>query len=66
MTRNARAFLEANRRSPVISGAVIGSGGKGGYYTLANGQSFTLNVRECEQVGLPWWEGQPKPASILS
>lgn len=57
MTPKAEAFIKANESSPVVSGAVIGSGGKGARYTLANGQRFKLTSEECKQIGMPRWQG---------
>lgn len=55
MTENAKAFLAANKRSPVVSGSAIGRGGEGATYTLRSGKSFTLSREECEQIGPPRW-----------
>jgi len=43
-------FIHHNKRSPVVSGAAIGNGGRGAYYRLANGQAFTLTRAECEAL----------------
>jgi len=49
------AFKEANAKSPVVYGAVIGLGGKGASYTLANGKTFKLSAAECTAIGKPIW-----------
>lgn len=56
ITKNAQAFLDANAKSPVVSGAAIGSGGKGGRYTLRDGKRFTLSRDESEMIGCPRWD----------
>jgi len=55
MTENGKRFVVANAMSPVISGAVIGRGGKGCIYTLANGQEFRLSSDDCKEIGKPRW-----------
>lgn len=54
MTHNAHRFTEANKRSPVVYGAVIGNGGRGAIYRLANDQTFTLTAAECAMVQPRW------------
>jgi hypothetical protein len=56
MSENAKQFITANRRSPVVAGSAIGQGGEGCHYTLKNGRGFTLTREECEQVGHPRWD----------
>jgi hypothetical protein len=55
MTENGKQFVAANAKWPVVSGAVIGRGGKGCRYTLANGQSFRLSSDDCREIGKPTW-----------
>jgi hypothetical protein len=55
MTHRAHRFLEANRSSAVVYGSVIGNGGKGCFYRLADEQTFTLTAEECRMVGAPRW-----------
>lgn len=55
MTANLRRFLDANKRSPVVYGSVIGSGGKGCFYRLADGSTWTLRALECAAIGVPRW-----------
>lgn len=59
MTKKSEEFIKANDKSPVIIGAAIGNGGKGGIYTLANGKRYTLNLEDCQAlpVGYPKWKG---------
>lgn len=56
VTDNARKFIAANERSPVVSGSAIGSGGEGAIYTLKNGKTFTLSADDCKAVGYPRWD----------
>lgn len=63
MSPQAKEFLAANRRSPVVSGSAIGSGGQGAWYELRSGVIFKLTAEECREIGMPWWLGQPKPLS---
>lgn len=58
-TAKASAFMQANDKSPVVSGAAIGNGGQGGVYTLADKQSFRLSVEDCRSLpaGYPRWMG---------
>lgn len=53
---NAAAFIAANKRSPVVSGAAIGQGGEGAIYVLQNGREFRLSRADCEAVGMPRWK----------
>lgn len=57
MTDKSEQFMKENDKSPVIIGSVIGNGGQGGYYTLANGKQFTLNLQDCNDLpeGYPKW-----------
>ncbi len=57
MTRKAKLFMTANDKSPVVSGAAIGKGGEGGYYTLQDGKSFKLDLADCQALpeGYPRW-----------
>jgi hypothetical protein len=66
LNANVRAFLDANRRFPIISGSVVGSGGKGCHYTLSDGRTFTLSRDECEQVGMPRWASPSQPSQEQS
>lgn len=43
-------FVATNDRSPVVSGSVIGKGGEGGRYQLANGKNFTLDLLTCRAL----------------
>lgn len=54
----ARAFMRANDASPVIAGEVIGNGGQGGRYTLANGKVYTLplDVSRALPENYPKWD----------
>lgn len=54
MADNLEGFIAANKRSPVVSGAVIGSGGEGAHYTLANGKTFTLTAADCRRTLIRW------------
>ena len=49
-----RRFIDANKESPVVYGAVIGDGGRGAMFRLADDRVFTFNPVE---VGLikPRW-----------
>jgi|GEM_PF-4708531 len=60
MSDNLKRFIAANRRSPVVSGAVIGNGGQGAHYTLANGKTFTLSDDECRRTLIRWKGEQPQ------
>ncbi|GAA0765846.1 hypothetical protein GCM10009434_08210 [Brevundimonas olei] len=60
MRDNLERFIAANKRSPVVSGAVIGSGGQGAHYTLANGKTFTLSADECRRTLIRWKGEQPQ------
>lgn len=57
MTKRSEAFVIANDLSPVVSGSVIGTGGQGGRYTLADGTSFRLSLDDCRALpsGYPIW-----------
>jgi len=57
MTRKARSFMKANDQSPVVSGAAIGEGGQGGFYTLEDGKTFKLLLDDCQALtdGYPRW-----------
>lgn len=56
MTPNAEAFKQANAEHRVVSAEVIGLGGKGGRFTLADGRTFTLNADEARWVGPVRWK----------
>jgi hypothetical protein len=59
MTHKAHRFLEANKRSPVVYGSVIGgdrNGPRGIYYRLKDGQTFKLTTAESRAVGYPRWD----------
>lgn len=51
LTPRQRRFVAANRISPVVYGSVLGNGGKGCFYRLADGQTFTLTARDCATIG---------------
>lgn len=55
LTDNAKAFIAANKLSPVVSGAAVGEGGEGATYRLKNGRSFLLTADECREIGHPRW-----------
>lgn len=55
MTARAQKFVAANALSPVVYGSVVGSGGRGAVYRLANGLAFTLSAAECRAVGEIRW-----------
>jgi hypothetical protein len=63
-TYRARRFREANRRSPVVYGSVIGEGGKGCFYRLADEQTFELNAEECRAIGHPRWAFEEECCSV--
>jgi hypothetical protein len=52
MTHNANRFRIANKKSPVVYGSTEG---RGCFYRLADGQTFTLSHSDCEHVGHPRW-----------
>ena len=54
----ARKFVRANDESPVVAGRAIGEGGKGGVYTLENGNRYPLTVEACRLLpdGYPKWK----------
>jgi hypothetical protein len=56
MTENGKRFVEANGTSPVVCGVVIGRGGEGCRYTLADGSSFRLSSDDCKEIGKPRWD----------
>lgn len=58
ISANGAAFVEANRKSPVVSGAVIGRGGRGCRYTLADGRTFRLSSEDCKAIGKPDWANE--------
>ena len=60
MSDNAADFLAANMISPVVYGAVVGRGGEGCRYRLADGREFHLTRDECAEVGQPIW-ASPTP-----
>lgn len=57
----AANFMSANDKSPVIAGRAIESDpskpGKGGVYTLANGERHRLGLAACRMLsdGYPKW-----------
>lgn len=53
----AADFVTANDQSPVVSGAVFGTGGEGGVYTLEDGRHFSLDAAACSALpdGYPKW-----------
>lgn len=53
--RKIEEFKAANAQSPVVYGSVIGRGGEGCIYRLADERVFKLTARECELVGVPRW-----------
>lgn len=56
-TKQAKKFMDANDKSPVVSGYANESGGGGGY-TLKNGKSFTLTLEDARSLidGYPVWD----------
>lgn len=54
MTIKAYRFIEANKISPVVYGAAIGTGGQGAIYRLADNKTFTLTAEECRLVEPRW------------
>lgn len=57
MSYLAARFLEANKRSPVVYGSVLDPhrGGRGCFYRLEDGKTFTLTAEDCRTVGFPRW-----------
>jgi hypothetical protein len=55
MTAPARRFLQANAQSPVVYGSVIGDGGRGVMYRLADGTVWKLTRQDCLHVRQPRW-----------
>ena len=57
----AKAFVSANMGSPVVSGASIGSGGRGGRYRLDDGSDHVLDVLVMRMLpeDMPRWLGVP-------
>lgn len=53
MTAAARKFLKANARSPVVYCGVVGNGGRGAIYRLADGSVWKLNRLDCLEVRNP-------------
>jgi hypothetical protein len=49
-----KQFKLANRHSPVIAGSVIGNGGQGARYTLANRKTYTLTADDCTAIEPRW------------
>lgn len=51
-------FVAANTASPVTSGSVIGQGGEGAYFTLANRTTHRLGAEACKLLpdGFPRWD----------
>jgi hypothetical protein len=54
VTGKALLFADANRESPIVYGSVIGRGGQGVFYRLANGRTFKLTAAECGMVKPRW------------
>ena len=54
MIGSVERFKEANKISPVVSATVIGRGGQGAFYRLANDTYFKLTSEECRQVTPRW------------
>lgn len=52
MTRRAQHFIAANALSPVVYASVIGRGGQGAVYRLANDMAFTLTADDCRALTL--------------
>lgn len=52
MTRRALQFVAANALSPVVYGSVIGNGGRGAVYRLANDLAFRLTANDCRAVAV--------------
>lgn len=55
-TKTAVKFMDANNKSPVVSG--YANEGGGGGYTLKNGKSFTLTLKDARSLmdGYPVWD----------
>jgi hypothetical protein len=51
----AERFKAANKESRVVSATVVGLGGEGATYRLADGRTFKLTAAECEAVGKVRW-----------
>lgn len=51
-------FIAANILSPVVSGAAIGNGGEGGYYTMQSGNTYKLSAKDLRSYQ-PRWLGIP-------
>ena len=58
MKMNAKKFKKLNDKSPVVSGAIIGNGGQGSRYTLADGTYCELDLEACKALpdGYPIWD----------
>lgn len=56
MTDAVKNFLQANAKSPVISGGCVGNGGRGARYTLEDGSQYVLSREECAMIGMPRWK----------
>ena len=54
LTMNARAFIEANEKSPVIMGSAHPEGGI--TYVLKNRRTFALSLNECRSMPMPRWD----------
>lgn len=57
MTPAASMFKRANDRHPVVEARVIGRGGEGGHYWLANHKCFELSAADLRSLpeGYPRW-----------
>lgn len=55
--QQASDFMLANDKSPVIAGRAIGEGGKGGFYTLADGNVYRMGLQAMQMLpeGYPRW-----------
>lgn len=66
ISKRAAEFKAANAKSPVVHGAVIGSGGKGAYYTLKNGVVFELSRQDCAAVTPIRWDHKTVTADAFA
>ena len=55
-TEKAQRFKKANSSSPVVSGSAKRAKAGGAYYTLKNGDRFSLTKAECIFIGYPRWD----------
>lgn len=53
-TPKVQRFILANQESPVVYASVLGSGGRGGLFRLADDRTFKLSADECHIVRPRW------------